>query len=206
MGEALSSMAIVVEEQAAPERAVASRWCILRTAPSRTLLLVASLMAVDIPTWTPTEVQKKRVTRNGNRERQVRAVPIVPGIVFADYDRLPRLVSISRSPGMVYQSWDADQRRMVTRDHPPFAVFRHLDSYPSVSDRALDPLRLEERKATPMTKARSFRPGEEVRCPGSGFDGMVGIVQSTKGKWTLVLFPGFRVPVDIAPQRLLPAA
>lgn len=175
--------------------------CILRTAPSRTIPLAKSLLAVGIEAWTPIEVQERRVGRK--RLREDRDVPMVPGIVFADYAKLPRLVSISRSPGMIYQSWDAEQRRMVTRDHPPFSVFRYLDGYPFVTDKALDPLRMEERKATPKAKVRTFRPGEEVRFPDAGFDGITGIVQMSKGNWAMVLFEGFTIPVKIGTRKLL---
>lgn len=167
-----------------------TNWCILRTAPSRTLPLAAALTAAGFRAWTPQEERRIRV--GPQRKPKEVGAPMTPTIVFADYDRVPELVAISRLPPS--QSMGL----------PSFSVFRHLDAYPRVSDRALDALRLAEQRSRPRVQARAFQRGELVSFPACGFEGLIGTVAGTKGRYTLVSFPGFKMPVKIDLQNLLP--
>jgi len=167
-------------------------WCILRTAPSRTLLLAAALTEAGYLAWSP---QETRVVRVGpqRKQREV-AAAMTPTIVFADYERVPELVAISRMPPS--QSMGL----------PSFGVFRYLDAYPRVSDRALDALRLAEQRGRPRDQVRTFSSGDVVKFADAGFEGLSGTVRGTAGRYTLVDFPGFNVPVKIPGNSLLPVA
>lgn len=167
-----------------------TNWCILRTAPSRTLLLCGALQAAGFRAWTPQETRVVRHTRS--RDRKEVPAPMTPTIVFAEYERLPELVSISRQPPI---------RSMGL---PSFTVFRYLDVYPRIADNQLNALRLAEQRGRPRAQARVFRRSELVQLADCGFEGLVGTVEGTQGRFTLVSFPGFQVPVKIAAQNLLP--
>jgi hypothetical protein len=84
-------------------------------------------------------------------------------------------------------------------------VFRHLDIYPRVADRALDALRLAEQRGRPRAEARTFHAGERVTFADAGFEGLLGSVRGQRGRFILVDFPGFNIPVKIAAHNLLPA-
>lgn len=167
------------------------QWCILRTAPSRTLPLVAALEAAGYRAWTPQEARIVRIARS--RDRREVAAPMMPTIVFADYERLPELVAISRLP---------PSRSMGV---PGFSVFRYLDTYPRIADRALDALRLAEQRGRPRAAAPVFQKNDEVKFADAGFEGLVGKVEGTMGRYTLVSFPGFNIPIKISAHNLLPA-
>lgn len=177
-------------------------WCILRMSGSSTLPVVNALIDAGFEVWTPVETQKRRIGRR--RELRETPAPITAGIVFAREHQLHDLVTLSRAPSMTYQMWNADLRRMEQRGCPYFSVFRYQGRYPRVADRALDPLRQAERRAAPREKAIALSPGQEVRCPEAGFDGLVGTVQQSKGCHALVVFPGFSIPIQIDVSRLLP--
>lgn len=163
-------------------------WCILRTAPSRTVPLVAALVEAGFVAWTP---QESRVVRVGHcRKQKEVTVPMTPTIAFADYDLLPALVALSRSPVSAL---------------PPFHVFRHLDTYPRVADRALDALRLAEQRGRPRALARVFHQDEAVKFADAGFEGLIGRVDGVRGRYTLVTFPGFNFPVQIPAHSLMAA-
>lgn len=167
-------------------------WCILRTAPSRTLPLAAALTEAGYLAWTPHETRVVRALRC--RVRKEVAAPMTPTIVFADYERVPELVAISRMPPS--QSMGL----------PSFGVFRYLDAYPRVADRALDALRMAEQRGRPRDQVRTFRSGDEVKFADAGFEGLSGIVRGIAGRYMLVDFPGFNIPVKIPGNSLLPVA
>jgi hypothetical protein len=177
-------------------------WCILRMAAGSTLSVAKGLADAGYDVWTPVEQQQKRV--RASRTRVKVDMPMMPSFVFARDDRLADLLALSKSPGLTYQSWDAEQRKMVTRGIPFFRVFRYLDAYPRIADRHLDPLRQAEQRRQPREKARRLMPGTKVRFPYAGFDGLVGRVEESKGRYALVCFPGFSVPIKIASDGLLP--
>lgn len=167
-------------------------WCILRTAPSRTLPLAAALIEAGYRAWTPQETRVIRALRA--RERKEVAAPMTPTIVFADYERLPEFVAISRLPPS--QSMGL----------PSFGVFRYLDAYPRIADRALDALRLAEARGRPRDQVRAFHTGDVVKFADAGFEGLAGTVCGTAGRYTLVDFPGFNIPVKIPGNSLLPVS
>jgi hypothetical protein len=180
-------------------------WCILRMTPSRTLAVLQSIEKSGVKAWTPKFTKRQRVGRA--RELISRELPLVPGIVFADFGALDRLISMSRSPGMLYRVWDADARRIVERRHPPFSVFRYLQDYPRIADSALDPLRRAERSAPPpRDKVAIFDQGAKVRTQAAGFDGLIGVVDRQGCNWVTVTFAGFEIPVKVAAHLLQEAA
>ncbi len=179
------------------------QWCILRTAPSRTLLLATALEAAGYRAWTP---QETRVARQGHARVPKRiAAPMMPTIVFAEYERLPVLVALSRMPSPTCTVWDDTMRCHVQRPVPNFHVFRHGDMYPRIADRALDAVRLAEQRGRPRDVARTFAPGTAVTFADAGFEGLIGRVDRMQGRYALVEFPGFSVPVKISAHSLLPA-
>lgn len=179
------------------------QWCILRTAPSRTLLLAAALEAAAYRAWTP---QETRTVRSGHaRVPRTVAAPMMPTIVFAEYERLPMLVALSRMPSPLCTVWDETMRCHVQRPVPSFHVFRHGDMYPRIADRALDAVRLAEQRGRPRTTAPTFAPGAAVTFADAGFEGLTGRVERMQGRYALVQFPGFSVPVKISAHSLLHA-
>jgi transcription antitermination factor NusG len=177
-------------------------WCILRTAPSRTVPLVKALAAAGFEVWTPQETSSRRAARS-RIEKEV-VVPITPSIAFAEYERLPELVMLSRMQSPRTKTWDDAARAWISKPVPPFSVFRFLDAYPRVADRDLDALRVAEQRVRPKGKVRTFAPGETVKLIGGGFEGLVGTVQGMRGQHTLVTFGDWDIPVAIAAVNLLP--
>lgn len=177
-------------------------WCILRTSPGQTLNLRTALVEASIEAWTPIEVIVVRVGRS--RSRVERELPIVSGIVFADYAQLGELASMSRSPALTYRVWDREQRRFVTKGYPPFTVFRDNGKYPRVADKALDPLRMAGNRRPKISRA-NVKPGDDVECDSAGFGGIGGSVTAIKGKWAWVLFAGLPIAVKIEARHLLPS-
>jgi hypothetical protein len=179
-----------------------TNWCILRTAPSRTLLLAAALTDAGYRAWTPQESRQRRVGRQ--RERKSVSAPMVPTIVFAEYERLPMLVALSRQPSPTCTVWDDTMKCHVQRALPGFTVFRHLDMYPRIADRALDALRLAEQRGRPRDQARAFCVGDHVKYADAGFEGLVGEVVRVRGRRTWVLFAGHPYLAEIPATSLLP--
>jgi len=182
----------------------ADAWCILRMSEGATLPVMDALCADGFDVWTPEETQQRRVGLA--RKRVSRRAPLLPGFVFARYDRLRELVDLARTPAQAFRAWDAEQRCMVTKGRPYFSVFRVGASYPAVSDGALDALRVAERKGRPLKSVHMFRAGERVKCPDAGFDGLTGIVETTRGRHAIVLFDGFAIPVAVPATSLLAVA
>jgi hypothetical protein len=139
--------------------------------------------------WTPQEIRVIRLPRS-KVKREI-TTSLTPTIVFSDYERLPELIAMSRSP----------MCRL-----PDFHVFRHLDVYPRISDRSLDALRLAEQRGRPRALARVYKRDERVTYPGAGFEGLIGRVEEVRGRWTMVVFPGFIQPMKVPAHSLLPVA
>jgi len=177
-------------------------WCILRTAPSRTVPLVKALEAGGLKAWTPQQATRRRAARS-KVEKEI-VVPLTPSIAFAQYDDLPRLVMLSRMPSPTVKAWDEEAQAWTAKAVPPFSVFRYLDAYPRVADRDLDALRVAEQRVQPKGKVRTFAAGETVKLVGGGFEGLIGTVQGTRGRLTLVTFGDWSIPVSIAAVNLLP--
>jgi len=178
-----------------------SDWCILRTAPSRTITLAKALDDAGFGAWTPSELV---VVRNGpTRKREERAVPITPTFVFAPYDRLGDLRALVQSPSQTWLAWDPELQRMVMRGIPYFTLFRFDGRFPAIADRALAPLRLIERRRAPRVLPTVFHAGQQVRVADGGFEGLTGTVEGSKGRLVEVTFPGFPIAVQIDPRHLL---
>lgn len=160
-------------------------WCILRCSGCKTLELAASLTDAGFEAWSPVT---REVRRPGvQRTREEVAVPLMASFVFASGDRLADLLALSHSPALQFQVWDAEQRRMVTKGHPYFRVFRGGD-HRLITDHELEPLRRLERKPRAKRVERTFRIGERVRTDEAGFAGLDGTVIEVRSKSVVVSF------------------
>lgn len=185
----------------------ATDWCIVRTSSAGTLAVASALADAGIEAWTPIGIAVKRVGKM--RERVEQTAPLMPTFAFARYDRIADVLAMAHSPTPSYQVWDKDQRRMVMRGCPFFRVFRHGLTYPAVSDRELDQLRVAEQHGRPIEHVRMFAPGEAVRCGDMpSFEGLVGIIEEVQGSYAHVRFTGFggHARVKVNSRRLLSAA
>ena len=173
-------MTAVTEEQG-------ETWCILRTAPSRTLRLAASLDEAGFRVWTPVECKTYRAPRSTAMIE--RTNPIMPTFVFADADRLGELLMLSKA---------------FVMEHPDFSVFRFQGRAPIIRDASLATLRQVEQRAAAAADRRrrskvkrpAFRQGEDVRVPGGPFQGMSGRVEQQRGKFVVVCFDRMTITVD----------
>lgn len=166
------------------------QWCILRTKGSNTLRLTSALMLEGIPAWTPTEVQLRK--KHGDRPAAEVMVCVMPTYVFASAECLVELFRLASAP---------------VSPAPSFSVLRHNDRIPMVAERDLTALRTIERKAAAKREPVRFDRGDEVRTDDPAWQGLVGqVVEDTKGKLTLVAFPGFNIPVEFASWKLEKAA
>lgn len=156
-------------------------WCILRCRGADTLRLAGSLQAVGFECWTPVETIDKRLPRRRARKRD--ELPVMPSYVFA---RARHLVDLLEEANAQFS------------EHPDFSVFHHLARIPLVADEALNPLRIAERRRTPFDQVAKFTKGEMVRLLEGGFAGLTGVVELTRGQYTLVTFPGFPMPIKIS--------
>lgn len=173
------------------------RWCILRTSGRKTLALARTLAADGFDVWTPTTTHHVTVPRINARRDVI--LPMMPSFVFARADRLLDLIELANSVPM--------RRGPARRQsaHDDFTVFHYRDRIPLVLDSDLEPLRTSERKAVPPSKWQQFKKGEKVRVPEGAFEGMAGVVEGTRGKFTLVCF-GTGKAVKISTFILLPDA
>lgn len=161
-------------------------WCILRTKGSSTLRLARSLSLAGIDAWTPVEHQQRK---KGKHAEVITAV--MPTYVFAPAEHLVGLIALAEAP----------------IPHPDFSVFRYHDRFPVIPDAQLQSLRLIERKAAAKCAPVVFPKGAEIRVPDGAFQGLTGqVVEDSKGKFTLVLFPGLNIEVKFPSWQLERAA
>jgi hypothetical protein len=125
-----------------PRVASICRWCILRTAGTRTLALARALSAVGIEAWTPKRTFKRPKPGKvrdayGKRVTVEVDAPILPTFVFALEASLPRLQALSNDPASTL---------------PAFSIFRHGGRFPLVSDRDVAGLRAAEEEANEMLR------------------------------------------------------
>lgn len=179
-------------------------WCVLRMSGPSTLPVAAALVEAGFDAWTPAEA--KTVCVGPKRKEVERRFPLLPSFVFARYDRIHDLAAFVRSPQRVFNVWDREQRRMVSKGCPYFTLMRHGGQYVAVSDRSLDALRTSERLWQPLRELKTFKPGEVVRCPAAGFDGLVGTIEETRRRIAVVSFPGMRNLAFISMDHLFPAS
>lgn len=176
-------------------------WCILRCSGGSTLGLAKSLSDAGFEVWSPIEIHERRSPKTRKREEVISA--LMPSFVFARAQHIADLIDLSRSPTLNYQVWNKEQRRMVTKGHPVFRLFRSDGGYPTVSDRELQPLRLAEKRTAPKPVGKVFNSGDRIKLTEGGFAGLSGIVERTKGAFASVMFPGFNIPVKIATWMLI---
>jgi transcription antitermination factor NusG len=167
-----------------------SDWAILRCKGSSTLRLARSLSAEGYGAWTPTEIQVKRNRQNSQRTESM--VAVMPTYVFVPAEHLLTMLEESEMPASL---------------HPDFSVFRYNDRFPLIAEAELTALRHIERKAAAKASPVVFPSGQPVRSPDGPFQGLTGqVVETTKGEFTLVAFPGFNIPVKFASWKLERAA
>lgn len=164
-------------------------WCILRVGASRTITLADSL--AHLGAWTPRETFERRIPRK--TERETITIPIMPTYVFAPAKHILDLIELAKA-------WN--------KPCPDFSLQRHPDriGYAVTPDCQLNPLRIAERAGTPLEQVRTFDPGERVKLTEGGFSGMSGTVQTSDGKYTMLAFPNFAIPIKVETLRLLPEA
>lgn len=164
-------------------------WFILKMAASRTVPLAESLLAAGFDVWTPMETVSRR---HGRARRRVQSTaPTMPTYVFARVKHLDALFAEAINP---------------SSNHPQFSVFRYLGKIPLISDRELDGLRAGERHRGSSKSRPAYQAGELVRVADGPAAGMSGVVQASRGKYALVCFPGFQVPLKISTFALVPDA
>jgi hypothetical protein len=178
------------------------RWLILLVSSQNTLRLAASLREDGYEAWAPTETVKRR-SREGAKPEPV-ILPLMAGFVFARADRLADLLALSHSPSMLYQVWDVEQRKMVTKGHPYFRVFKHAGEPYSFPDHQLDPLRALEQRTTPRGKDQLLNVGDLVRLgDGGGLAGLIGEVEAVIRKNAVVRFPKWPLTFNVPVWKLL---
>lgn len=171
-------------------------WLILRCSNVKTLELAKSLTEAGFEAWSPVETITLKAKRGLPAEHLTRA--LMPSFVFARYSRLNDLLELSRSPTLNYRVWDSEKRKMVTRGHPYFRVFRLLGEYRQVPDRQLAHLRTMERKSKPKGKVEPFEVGAIVRFTEGGFAGLTGRVEESRKDYTTVTICDWSIPVQIS--------
>jgi transcription antitermination factor NusG len=183
-------------------RPATDRWLILRCANCKTLELAASLCNAGFEAWAPAETIVLK-PRRGNKRVEVRQ-PLMASFVFARADRLTDLLNLSHSPTLNYRIWDSGQRRMVTRGHPYFRVFRLFGEFRFVPDAHLAGLRKLDLQRRPKGKARPFAPGSQVRITEGGFEGLVGVVEECRGDYATVTIDDWGISPKVATWLLHP--
>lgn len=164
-------------------------WFVLRTSGARTLVLANSLRSVGYDVWTPVKTLSKRRPRSTELREIVAAV--LPSYVFAKVEHLSSLMI------------EADR---IISPHPQFSVFRYCGKVPTISDLALTNLRKIERRNMPEKAARMFATGDKVRMTEGAYAGLTGIVKTGRGRYTMVLLAGARIPVKISSMLLVDEA
>lgn len=162
----------------------ASKWVILRTNTLRTLPLMRSLVADGIEAWTPVRVERRAGRGRKRREITQVEVAMTPTFVFVPSPHLSDLLGICALP---------------TSPHPRFAVLRHYDRIPEVSEAGLAPLRAaEDRFRRSLLKATRYRveAGTSVHMKTGPMAGMTGVVERGTDKQMVVNFgSGFVVSI-----------
>lgn len=170
-------------------------WCILRTQSSQTLVLAEALKSEGFAAWTPTEMIVRRARRQ--RPRSELVVALMPGIVFAAWDRMNELVALSHS-SLTFRRWDAELKRMIVVGVPYFRVMKVGDRPARVVDDQLAGLRRAERMSAVLAKKRTFKAGDGVRFSEGAFEGLRGVIGGIVGDFAEVSLPGWAVPVKVA--------
>lgn len=150
-------------------------WVVLRCANASTLRLAESLNAAGIEAWSPVDVSMT------GKDTEARS-PLLPSFVFALAEHLAELFDLSNS-------WNSP--------HPGFWIMRPFGNIAFVSESQLAPLRNIERKRKPRGKVKLLEVGAMVRLSEGGFEGLTGRIDRVQGKFAMVAFDRFIVPVKI---------
>ena len=165
-------------------------WCIIRTAGRHTLGLAESLATDGFEVWTPVETRRMSVPRLNARREVV--LPILPSYVFARSAHLVDLLVLAAMP--------VKPRRgagLLQPAHSGFRVMRQGDRIPLIADRHLNGLRRIEERRTPIKRAAySFPRNAAAKVCGGVFGGLVGVVDRSNRKVTVLRFGG-GFPVEI---------
>jgi transcription antitermination factor NusG len=175
-------------------------WFMLQCSHGKTLELARSLNEAGFEACAPTETIVLH-PRRGLKAQEV-ARPLIAGLVFAAARHLPELLALSHSPVLTFQVWDAERRRMVTRGHPYFRVFRPFGEVRTIPEAQLTPLRRIERHRRPKGEAPAFQTGAKVRFVEGGFEGLRGTVEGTAGGYVVVAIDDWAIPVQVSPWLL----
>lgn len=143
-------------------------WCILRCAGRATFRLAGSLANKGYETWAPQRIKRTRIPKLNIRTDV--PVPLLPSYVFAKANRLPELLELSKI------------------NFPQFFVMRCSDKLPLIADRDLDGLRTLETRPRPPKTDFAFKATAHVKMDDGAFGGMVGCVERSDARYTLVCF------------------
>ena len=168
----------------------ADRWCILRTAGARTLLLAQALNDAGMEAYTPTVLSSHRAPR-----RRAKVKTLVAG--------MPTFVFV-RSSHVSDLEWLL--RPEITSPLPPFAFFRYYGRRVEVRDAEIAKVRRQEtaqieRVSGVKARAAAFGVGETIMLTAGSFAGLPGIVRQSDGRHTLVVF-GNSLEVQIGTSHL----
>lgn len=166
--------------------AQAKDWLILTCRSQDTLKLPQRLAWAGIRAYAPA---KTLVERKGkSRSRRNKRVPVAGGWVFVAAEHLHEMIAIHEAPVSPY---------------PKFSFPRTAGNLSFCPDAALKYFRLAEMLGQAPEEVRKWAAGDMVRYSGSGFEGLVGEVERTKGKSVWVRFPKHRWPVEVSALLLL---
>jgi hypothetical protein len=162
-------------------------------AAPRTVTVVQSLRRVGIKAWTPTEWVPCRATRT--RKRVKKPLALLSTFAFAPVGHMLELVAIVADP---------------MSKHPDFSILRHGDGFALIDDADLESLRTYEKDMQRATDrslpAPVFKIGDDVKLPKrDAFASMNGVIEARQGKFYLVGFPGWAIPVKVEPWEMAAA-
>lgn len=177
-------------------------WCIVRCASPKTLELTKSLAEAGFEAWAPIETVTLRARRGHAQQRIV--VPMMPGFVFVETSRMLALLALSRSPSLIYRVWDHQQRRMVTRGHPYFRMFRPFGDRDKIPDAQLAHLRKLDGLRRPKGPLRTWKDGDRIRLTDGAYAGLRGTVIRCSGEQTTVELDGWMLQPTVSTRLLHP--
>lgn len=175
-------------------------WLILRCSNVKTLELAKSLTEAGFEAWSPTVHIEKR--KGEAKKREVIVLPLLASYVFAPYQHLAELLALSHSPSLNYRVWDSEKRRMVTRGHPHFRVFKDGGQFPSVPDRQLRALRDAEDRTRPKPATSALPIGHKFIMTGAGFEGLEAKVVKSSKSYTELDVKTVHYPVKLPTWKL----
>lgn len=177
-----------------------ARWLVLTCSNAVTLRLAESLTEAGIEAWAPREIIVLRARRQHKREEIIG--PLMAGFVFARTRHLHELLELAHSPAMLYQVWDAGQRKMVTKGHPHFRFFLINGQQRIIPERQLAELRRLDGLTRPKTPLRKWSVGERIRLSDGAYAGLGGIVLSCSGEQTKVQIDGWNICPTVSTRLL----